>query len=192
MSNKRNRLLLKAGYTYYEDGGKRDLGPETRSRWRCSTHQGKKGCNARINMVGNQVIYDQLLYMMSKKGNVMLSYQGHSYHLKYTKNSRKTWRCSRHCSFRCRATITTVDNHIWPMFLRTSVGTRSIVYNGYKFYKKKGKNKYSERWRCSLHQHFNCKAMLFTTHDQLIAMKGEHSHAPPKTLASLSQAKLIN
>ncbi|CAB3235396.1 unnamed protein product [Arctia plantaginis] len=134
----------------------------------------------------------QLLYMMSKKGNVMLSYQGHSYHLKYTKNSRKTWRCSRHCSFRCRATITTVDNHIWPMFLRTSVGTRSIVYNGYKFYKKKGKNKYSERWRCSLHQHFNCKAMLFTTHDQLIAMKGEHTHAPPKTLASLSQVKLVN
>uniref|UniRef100_A0A2H1VGK3 SFRICE_004207 n=1 Tax=Spodoptera frugiperda TaxID=7108 RepID=A0A2H1VGK3_SPOFR len=61
------------------------------------------------------VAYDSPMFLMSKHGNMMLMHRGYTYHLKYTRNEKSTWRCSRHCSYKCRATICTVDNVVCRM-----------------------------------------------------------------------------
>ncbi|KAI8421118.1 hypothetical protein MSG28_008211 [Choristoneura fumiferana] len=104
------------GYTYsasYTTGKK--------IRWRCSTHQ-HQSCPATIHTIDDFIVavnkahnhhpkldFSDLEYVMSNKGNVMIKHQGYMYHIKRGREGpKKMWRCSRHNTFHCKATLITI------------------------------------------------------------------------------------
>lgn len=64
--------------------------------------------------------------------------------------------------------------------MQTSRGARVIIYNGYKFFRQRV-SAYKERWYCSHHVR-GCKAVIFTIENDILSVKEQHNHEPPKSL----------
>ncbi|KAG7309881.1 hypothetical protein JYU34_004395 [Plutella xylostella] len=106
-SKKGNPLLKLSGYTYYEDKNKKttatkSLEKSMRSRWRCSTHQGRRGCRANVVLVGEEL-------------NDLLMYKGHTFSKVPTSKNR--YQCSQ--KYRgCKADVRVIG----PREIRVTVG----------------------------------------------------------------------
>ncbi|CAH2040272.1 unnamed protein product, partial [Iphiclides podalirius] len=85
--------------------------------------------HARSTRLSRHPVHHCVQYIMSKKGNTMLQYQGYTYHLKGKAAIRRIWRCSRHCSYHCRATVTTVYDTVVKVRNEHNHGPINLLFN---------------------------------------------------------------
>ncbi|KAI8421100.1 hypothetical protein MSG28_008205 [Choristoneura fumiferana] len=193
---KSSKFLFIDGYKYHRHrSGTCAVTPTNKLRWRCSKF--KAGCKAIA-----YTVFDEI-------AAIRLNGYLYSYHIRREMAGfvKTRWYCTTHHSRGCRASLYTIEDQIVSCktehnhesvampsrdlntyssmrykFEKSTKGTRVLVIDGYRFNSRSKSNKsfYAKvMWRCSRNR-AGCKVCAYTFEDQLLVVKKQHNHPPPR------------